>query len=451
MPTRAEVLPSGLRLLVEPMPEMRSVAVGVWLDAGSRDDPPGLAGMAHFLEHLLFKGSSGRDARALAEAMDRLGGQFNAFTAKEHTCYHARVLTEHFAEGVELLADLVLRPRLRDEDVERERRVILAELAMVEDDPAETADELFARALWGEGGLGQPQAGTPEGVRACSAAHARGFYEGHYVATRTVVAVAGGMGADTVAEVLQAAFAHLPTGTARSPRPPARPTSRCFRLIRATEQAHLVIGTTGPALGDARRYALELLVSILGGSPSSRLFQAVREERGLCYEIGAASAAYSDAGEVAVFLAAPPSHMRQAATVTMEEIRRLARQGIPSGELQRHKDQLLAGLWMGLEGTEARMGRLGRLAVADQPIPSPEAVASALAAVQADELLQLANALGDPSTWAASYVGPRRGMPPEWRWEDAPEAASPGVRHPPHARPRGIRRPLAGLCTAPCR
>lgn len=395
------------------------MATGIWFDTGSRDEPEEFLGVAHFVEHLLFKGGAGRDARALAEAMDRLGGQFNAFTSKEHTCFHARTLVTQFADGVGLLADLVLRPTLRPEDVERERSVVLAELAMIADDPAETAEELFARALWGAHPLGRPQAGTVRGVQACDAAVARAFYAEHYVGRRAVIAVAGGVSTDHAIEVVARAFAELPAGTPRPPRQRAAPALRRVRLPRRTEQAHVLLGAPGPALGDRRRYAVELLVSVLGGSPSSRLFQAVREERGLCYDIGAVPVAYTDAGEVTLFLAAAPARAREAVSVTLAEVRALAERGVPDSEVRLHKDQLLAGLWMSLEGTEARMGRLGRQAISGlAPVP-PEEVAARLEAVTADEVREIARALGDPAGWAAAYVGPRRGTPSEWQWEDA--------------------------------
>ncbi len=420
------VLPCGARLLVESLPGTRTVAIGVWLDVGSRDESESRAGAAHFVEHLLFKGGAGRDARALAEAMDRLGGQFNAFTSREHTCFHARTLDQHFADGAGLLAEMVLHASLRAPDVERERQVILAELAMIADDPGETADELFARALWGGHPLGRPQAGTVRGVEAFDAADARAFYDEHYVGRRAVIAVAGGVVPQVAADVVAKAFAGMAPGTPRAPRRPARPAVRRMRLPRRSEQSHLLLGAVGPALGDARRYAAELLVSILGGSPSSRLFQAVREDRGLCYDVGATPAAYTDVGEIAVFLASSPASAREAAAVTLAELRRLAAEGVPAAELALHRDQLLAGLWMGLEGAEARMGRLGRAAVAGLPLVPPEEVADQLAAVRADEVAALFVDLGDPAAWAAAYVGPRRGTPGSWSWEDV-AADGPGT------------------------
>ncbi len=417
-------LSSGVRLWVEAVPGARTVAVGVWLDVGSRDEPESLAGAAHFLEHLLFKGGAGRDARALAQAMDRLGGQFNAFTSREHTCFHARTLAEHFADGVGLLAEMVLHASLRPEDVERERQVILAELAMVADDPGEVADELFARALWGEHPLGRPQAGTVAGVRAFDATAARAFYAEHYVGRRCVVAVAGGIDPERAIDVVSRVFAGMAAGRPRPPRARAHPGARRLRLVRRTEQAHVVLGAPGPALSDPARYSVELLTSVLGGSPSSRLFQAVREERGLCYDVGAVPAAYTDAGEVVAFLAAPPGRAREALAVALAEVRRLQAEGVPAEEAALHREQLLAGLWMGLEGVEARMSRLGRTAIAGLRLEPPEEVADRIASLPAAAVHEALVHLGDPATWAAAYVGPRRSLPDLWEWEDAEPVAA---------------------------
>ena len=416
------VLPNGCRLWVEEMADVRSVAAGVWFDAGSRDDPADAAGVAHLLEHMLFKGGAGRDARALAQAMDRLGGQFNAFTSKEHTCFHARMRDTQFREGLGLLADLVVRAHLDAGDLERERQVVLSELAMIADDPAETADEIFAAALWGDHGLGRPQAGTAESVSRCRAETVRRFYREHWVAARAVITVAGAVRPDEAAAAVAEAFADLPAGAPRPERPNPLPRRLAVRQFRAAEQSHLVVGAPGPCLGDPARYATEILVSALGGSPSSRLFQSLREERGLCYDVGAAAAAHADAGEVAVFVAAPPDRAPEAARLLIAEIERVQQDGLDTDELELHRAQLLAGLWMGLEGTESRMARLGRHAVAGLPLEEPDAISRRLQGVTAEDVLGAARALGPVSSWAAAFVGPRPGLLPDWRWSEAPAA-----------------------------
>jgi len=412
------LLPNGLRLLVEPVAQVRTVSVGIWFPAGSRDDPPGREGAAHLLEHLVFKGSGRRGARALAEAMDALGGQFNAFTTREHTCFHARTLGAHLTQALELLAELVVAPRLDESDAERERQVVLDELAMIADDPGESADESFGRALWGDHPLGRPEAGTTDSVRALRAAHLAEFHRDHYTAAGGVLAAAGRVDPERLLGAAERLFAGLGAGTPPVARAPAVPRAEALRRIRASEQAHVVLGTAAPGQADEERWAAALLAAVLGGSASSRLFQAVREERGLCYDVGAACGEYSDTGELVVFLSSAPELVGEAVAVALGEIRALAAGGVPAAEFARQRGQLLAGLWMGLESTEARMMRLGRQAVAGLPLLAPRQVAARLRAVTRTALRTAAERLGDPGSWAAAYVGPRGSEPSPWAWTD---------------------------------
>lgn len=410
-------LPHGLRLVVERVAHVRTASAGLWFPAGSREDPPEGAGTAHLLEHLVFKGSGAQGARALAEAMDALGGQFNAFTGREQTCFHCRTLAGRLGDGLRLLAELVVAPRLDEGDLARERGVVLDELAMIADDPAETADELLGEALWGDHPLGRPQAGTVQSVRAVRAADLAAFHGRHYVARGAVLAVAGAVDPDRVVAGAEAAFSGLRPGAAAGPRARAVPRAAVRRRHRRTAQAHLVLGAPAPSQADEDRWAAGLLASVLGGSPSSRLFQAVREERGLCYDVGASYAEWSDAGEFVAFLSSAPRSIGAAAQVTVEEIRRLAADGVPAAELERHRAQALAGLWMAQEGTEARMMRLGRQAVSGLPLLRPADMASALRGVTARDLRTSAERLGDPACWAAAFVGPAA-APGPWTWEE---------------------------------
>lgn len=392
--------------------------MGIWFAAGSRQDPDGKAGAAHLLEHLVFKGSGRRSARALAEAMDALGGQFNAFTTREHTCFHARTLATRCDTAIELLAEMVVAPRLDPLDVARERQVVLDELAMIADDPAETADEMFAAALWPDHALGRPQAGTPESVGRLDAEALTAFHALHYVGGRAVLAVAGRVRPDRILAAVERHFGPLRGGRPPEPTQPPHPATRALRLRRATEQAHLILGTAAPGVADQDRWDVALLTSVLGGSPSSRLFQALREDRGLCYDVGATAAEYADTGELAVFLACGPRQAATAAEVTLQEIRRLGEEQIPKEEFRRHVDQLVAGVWMGLESTEARMGRLGRQAVAGEPLQGPAEVVSCLRESTPKTVRRLAQRLGDPAGWAAAFVGPRGPKPGPWAWTD---------------------------------
>lgn len=424
-------LGNGLRVVVERVPGVRTATAGLWFPAGSRDDPAGRGGLAHLLEHLVFKGSTARSARALAEAMDALGGAFNAFTGREQTCFHGRLLGTRLAEGLELLAELVVAPRLDESDLNSERGVVLDELAMIADDPAESADELLGGCLWGAHPLGRPEAGTPETVRVIEVSDLTAFHRAHYGAQGAVLAVAGRADPDRVLAFADRVFGVLPPGPPRARREAPAPRADARLLGRPSEQAHLVLGAPGPAQADPDRWAAALLASILGGSPSSRLFQALREERGICYEVGAAATDYADAGEFAVFLSTAPRLMGQASALACREVVRLAEQGVPAAEMERHRAQFLAALWMGQESTEARMLRLGRLAAAGLPLLLARDLAREFRAVGSRQVRALAQRIGDPRGWAAAFVGPKAKAPDGWAWQPAgpgggtaPDAAS---------------------------
>ncbi len=400
------------------MPRARSVSFGLWVAAGSRHDPADRGGLAHLLEHLLFKGTPRRGSRALAEAMDALGGNFNAFTTRDLTCYHARTLGRRFGEGLGLLAEMVTQPRLDADDLERERQVVLDELASIEDDPGETAEEILGPALWGDHPIGRPLAGTARSLRSMTIEALAAFHRRHYVGRQLVVSVAGRISPDQALEQVARALGGLPAGADAQRQAPPEPRPRACRRLRRCAQAHVLCSTSAPTAADAGHWATTLLASALGGSPSSRLFQAVREDGGLCYDVGAGYSDDADAGELTVYLATAPEHTAEATERALAEVRRLAREGVPADELGRHRDQLLAGLWMTLEGCEARMTRLGRLAVCGLPLLSPAAVASALRAVRPRDVRAQAQALGDPAAWAAAYVGPAASAPASWRWEE---------------------------------
>jgi len=407
-----------VRVLLEPQPRVCTASIGIWFDAGSREDPAAAGGAAHLLEHLVFKGGRHLGARKLAEAMDALGGQFNAFTTREHTCFHARTLGSRLPEALDLIAEMVVSPRCDPTEVERERLVVLDELSMIGDDPAETADELFSAALWGDHPLGRPQAGTTQSVRRLDAHALQAFHARHYVGGRCVVAAAGRFRADALLAAIEAALGGLPSGGEAVCRPRPAPLGRPYRRTRRSQQAHLVLGTPGPGQADPDRWTASLFASILGGSPSSRLFQALREERGLCYDVGANFTEYSDVGEVSVFLATGPADAKAAAALMLQEIGRLAADGPTAVELRRHQDQLVAAVHMSQDGTEARMSRLGRQAVAGLPLLPAAQVVSELRHVSRRAVQAFAAGLGDPGGWAAAYVGPKAAVPEPWAWEE---------------------------------
>jgi predicted Zn-dependent peptidase len=369
---RRTVLPGGVRVLTEAMPGLRSATIGAWVGVGSRDEATGHHGSTHFLEHLLFKGTGRRTAMEIASAFDEVGGEANAVTGKEHTCYYARVLDDDLPMAVDVLCDMVSDARLDGEDVESERGVILEELAMNDDDPADVVHERFAEAVLGAHPLGRPIGGTPETIQAVGRKDIAAHYAEHYTPPGLVVTVAGGIDHDhvcgLVAEHLARSAWPLDDGGLPLPRrdvPGAAPevaegSARRIVVRRQTEQAHVVLGTTSLTATDPRRYAMSVLNTVLGGGMSSRLFQEIREKRGLAYSVYSFSSGYSDSGYFGLYAGCTPSKIDEVVTVLVAELERLAGDGVPEDELARAHGQLAGGLVLGLEDTGSRMSRLGK-------------------------------------------------------------------------------------------
>ncbi len=366
---RRSVLPGGLRVVTETVPGARSAAAGVWVGAGSVDEVPRLSGTSHFLEHLLFKGTSRRTALDISVEMESVGGELNAFTARELTCYHASVLEENLPLAVDVLADLVSRARLAPEDVENERAVILDEIAMHDDDPEDALHELFSRHYYGGHPLGRPVAGLPESIKRLTRDQINGYYRRRYRPENLVFAVAGAVEHQRVVRLVQRSLRDtgMLEDTGRLPRPP-RPHSR-VRQRRGTgvvvrrreqEQANLTFGVPGLARGDERRYALAVLNTAVGGGTSSRLFQEVRERRGLAYGVYSTYSSHAAAGTFAVGAGCLPSRARQVIEVCRAVLRDVAEHGLDAAELRRAQGQLKGGYVLGLEDSGSRMLRLGQ-------------------------------------------------------------------------------------------
>ncbi|HEY0637924.1 MAG TPA: pitrilysin family protein [Pseudonocardiaceae bacterium] len=363
---RRSVLPGGLRVVTEELPGSRSASVGLWVGVGSRDESPALAGAAHYLEHLLFKGTTRRTAADIAEAADLVGGELNAFTAKEHTCYYAHMLDTDLALAVDLVSDVVLNAVCAPEHHELERGVVLDELAMRDDDPEDLLHDEFATAMLGQHPLGRPVIGTVESITAMTRGRLYGFYRRNYTPPRLVLAVAGNVTHDEVLRLAGEAFGPRLGGDAEpvAPRTGELVTPpRGRRLVlrtQDTEQAHLMIGVPGISRHDERRFALGVLNAALGGGMSSRLFQEVRERRGLAYSVYSSVATYSDAGNLSMYAGCHPDRLAEVASVLRSVLADLADSGLSDGELARGKGQLRGGLVLGLEDTGSRMLRIGK-------------------------------------------------------------------------------------------
>src|SRR5688500_12881712 len=329
------------------MPQVRSVAFGIWVGVGSRDETPRLAGASHFLEHLLFKGTKRRDALEIAAVMDAVGGEMNAFTAKEYTCYHARVLDTDLPLAVDVLADMVGASLIAASDVESERGVILEEIAMHDDQPDDVVHDAFAAAMFGDHPLGRPVIGTVSSIEAMSRTSVFGYWRRRYRASDMVIAAAGNLDHGKVVRLVRKAFAATglldvdaaPTEARVAQR--AAPMSGGLRVTRRpTEQAHLVLGTSGIARRDERRYALAVLNNALGGGMSSRLFQEVREKRGLAYSVYSYHQGYSDAGAIKTYVGSTTGNVGEAVKVISEQLERIQEEPVSDEELERTKQQL---------------------------------------------------------------------------------------------------------------
>ncbi len=413
------VLPSGLRVLTEQLPASRSALVGMWVAVGSRDEPVAVAGAAHYLEHLLFKGTARRSAVAIAQEIDAVGGELNAFTTKEHTCYHAHVLDSDLELADDLVCDVLGDALLEESDVDTERGVVLEELAMRDDDPEDLVHDEFCAALFGSHPLARPVLGTEESVTRMSREALHRFYRRCYTPERMVLTVIGNVTHGAVLAALARGFGHHLTGCARPVQPRrGRATITDRRALAlcpdSSEQAHLMLGVRAIDRYDDRRYVLGVLDAALGGGMSSRLFQQVREQRGLAYSVYSAVDCYADIGSLSIYAGCSPGRLGEVATVVGDVLVDLARDGLSDAELARGKGQLRGGLVLGLEDAGSRMTRIGTAELDHGEHHTVEHELCRIDAVTREQVGELARELlSRPVT--AAVVGPYAGT------EDLPD------------------------------
>jgi len=400
------VMDNGLTVVAEPIPHVRSVAVGFWILAGSRDEQQSEQGISHFLEHLLFKGTDRRSARQIAETMDQVGGQLNAFTTKEYTCYYARVLDEHLDVAIDVLGDMIRNPTCRAGDIEREKSVILEEIGMYEDAPDELVHDLFAQSIWREHPLGRSVLGTGETIARLQREDILRHMAARYTPDNSVMAVAGSFNPPRLRELLSDAFCSWGATSTRPPETP--PVAEVATTMRSkdTELVHMCLGGVGLALEAPGSYSLNLLANILGGGPSSRLFQEVREERGLAYSVFSYASAFRDSGLFVLYCGAGKERIRTAAGVIGAELRRVGREGVSHAELARAKEQMKSNLTMALESTGARMNRLGRSQLLLRRVISLDEMLNRIQAVTVDDVRELAAGFSDLRNLSLVAIGP---------------------------------------------
>jgi len=387
---------NGLRLITHDMPNIRSVAVGCWIDTGSRDESQEEAGASHFLEHLLFKGSDTWSAREISDTFDRLGARHNAFTSKEYTCFWARMRDEDLPIGVEVLGEMIQRPAFRAEEIDSERHVVLEEINMNEDDPTDVAHELFIDAIWGGHALAPPILGTAESISGMSRSTIRDYWARRYTPRGTVVAVAGNLPADLVQRVER----HFGTWEGEPiDRHLTTPTMLPAVEVRTkdTEQAHIVLGCPSIPRDDDRRFALTLLDHVLGGGMSSRLFHEIREQRGLAYAIHSFRLPFAETGASAIYVGTTPTQTEEVLTIIRHELDKVINDGVTEDELERAKGHVKGSLAIGLEDASSWMNRIGRNELIGMDHLTVDETVARLGAVTHDEIIEVAK---------IAYAGP---------------------------------------------
>jgi len=400
------VLDNGITVISESIPTVRSVALGIWVAAGSRDETPEEAGISHFLEHMLFKGTSTRSAMEISETFDRLGAEVNAFTSEEETCYYSRVIDLKAPEAFAVLADMVSDSAFEEDDAISEREVVLEEISRTEDTPDHKVDVLFSDAMWPDHPVGRPVLGRRETVGAFLPADLRSYTGRHYRTGDIVVAAAGNLAHDEVAAMAASALAGLLTGTrAERPRRIAEPGRHVTVATKETEQAHLFWGSLSVDANSPDRFAMGLLNAVLGGSMASRLFQEIREKRGLVYAVHSFNQMFGDTGAFAVYAGTRPENTKQVIELITAEVAKVLDSGITAAELDRARESVDGHMVLGLENTGRRMMRLGGAEVGGRELLSIDEVLERYAAVTLADVHRVAiETLGGPRTLAV--VGP---------------------------------------------
>ncbi|POH58073.1 M16 family metallopeptidase [Arthrobacter glacialis] len=411
---RRSVLPGGVRVLTEAMPGQRSATIGFWVGVGSRDESEGQHGSTHFLEHLLFKGTKRRTALEIASAFDEVGGESNAATAKESTCYYARVLDSDLPMAIDVIADMVTSAVIDTAELEQERDVILEEIAMDGDDPTDVAHENFVAAVLGGHALGRPIGGTPEAIKAVPRESVWAHYQKHYRPETLVITAAGGLDHDTVCtlvlDALRTAGWSLDEGVAPAPRRAndvvaVSGTAGLHVINRAVEQANIILGCPSLRATDSRRYVMSVLNSILGGGMSSRLFQEIREKRGLVYSTYSFASSYADTGYFGMYAGCSPAKVGQVIGLLSAELEKLAADGVSDLELKKALGQLSGGIVLALEDSGSRMSRLGRAEIVTGEFMDIDESLDRIRKVTAAEVQELARELAAaPRT--ITVVGP---------------------------------------------
>ena len=421
---RLTTLASGVRVVSESMDSVRSVALGFWIGTGSAAEDEPEAGLSHLTEHMLFRGTARFGSLEIDQIFDAMGAELNAGTGKETTSVYSRVLDRHLERALDVMADMVWRARFDADELEQERQIVLEEIAMYEDDPQDKVFDVLGEAVFGAHPLGRAIIGRAPVVAGTPAAGLAAFHAARYVPGNVVVAAAGSVDHDRLTELVEAASVGTPAGAVPAP-PPAPATDHSARVrfvTKDTEQYHLCLGAPGITRHDERRFALRVLDNVLGGTSSSRLFQEVREKRGLAYNVFSFQALYEGAGQVGMYLGTRPDNVGRALRVVGEELERFHAQPATPDELERSKENVKGRVVLSLESTTSRMNRLGSAVLGKQPLLSVDELVERIEAVTIDDLRELAAELLGPERLSAAGIGPDEGV-----FREALERVSPAL------------------------
>ncbi|MDO9212163.1 MAG: pitrilysin family protein [Deltaproteobacteria bacterium] len=400
------VLPNGIQVVTEEIPSVHSVSVGIWVEAGSRDERSEENGISHFIEHMLFKGTQRRSARQIAKEIDAVGGILNAFTSKEFSSFYAKVMAEHLPVALDLLFDLYLNSLFAAEELEKERQVIVQEINMVEDTPDEYIHDLFSQSFWPHHPLGLPILGRLNTISRMDRRTLKGFFLKHYLQIPPIIVAAGKLKHEDLLRPVQEALRKIrPRPKERKIHPP-RPHPQIQVKNKQLEQVHLLLGTQGFSVVHPRRYAFTILNTILGGGMSSRLFQEVREKRGLAYSVYSFASSFVDSGLLGVYVGTGDHTLNRVLQVILREMKRLAENSIRPKELRSAKEQLKGNLLLSLESTDSRMSRLAKNEIFFHRFVSTEEIIEGIEKVSAEEIGSLAQEIFRPDSFSLTVLGP---------------------------------------------
>lgn len=400
------LLPNGVRIITEEIEHVRSAAIGMWVGAGSRDEREGFEGISHFIEHMFFKGTEHRSARVLAESLEAVGGQLNAFTTKEYTCYYAKILDEDLDLAIDVLSDMFFSSLFDEKEIEKEKNVVIEEIKMYEDSPDELIHDVFSEYVWNDHPLGKPILGTEESIMALTRDKIMQFLTEHYAPDNLVISVAGKIKHEDVVAKLSPQFGTFKRGGRRVlEETPIGRTIEHYQT-KETEQMHIILGVPGLGQDDENIYAMHIFNNILGGGLSSRLFQEIREQRGLAYSVYSYHSTYVDTGLFAIYAGTSPKNTQEVIACILEELMEMKQQGISHEELVRTKAQIKGSLYLGLEAVSSRMSRLGKTELTYNRVLSPEEVIEKLEKVTLEDVKRLVGRLWQKDNISIMTLGP---------------------------------------------